>query len=63
MTPDFSADHFALFGLAAAFRMDGTALDRAWRELQAQVHPDRYAHAGEAEKRLSMQWATRVNEA
>ena len=63
MTPDFSADHFALFGLPVAFRMDGAALDRAWRELQAQVHPDRYAHAGDAEKRLSMQWATRVNEA
>ena len=63
MTPDFSADHFVLFGLPAAFRMDGAVLDRAWRELQAQVHPDRYAHAGEAEKRLSMQWATHVNEA
>ena len=63
MTPDFSADHFTLFGLPAAFRMDGAALDQAWRQLQAQVHPDRYAHAGEAEKRLSMQWATRVNEA
>ena len=63
MTPDFSADHFTLFGLPAAFRVDGAALDQAWRQLQAQVHPDRYAHAGEAEKRLSMQWATRVNEA
>jgi molecular chaperone HscB len=27
------------------------------------VHPDRFAHAGEAEKRLSMQWTARVNEA
>lgn len=63
MTPDFSADHFTLFGLPAVFRMDAAALDQAWRQLQAQVHPDRYAHAGEAEKRLSMQWATRVNEA
>jgi molecular chaperone HscB len=27
------------------------------------VHPDRFAHAGEAERRLSMQWATRANEA
>ena len=63
MTPDFSADHFALFGLPAAFRVDGAVLDQAWRQLQSQVHPDRYAHAGEVEQRLSMQWATRVNEA
>jgi molecular chaperone HscB len=27
------------------------------------VHPDRFAHAGDAERRLSMQWATHANEA
>lgn len=27
------------------------------------MHPDRYASAGEAERRASMQWTTRVNEA
>jgi molecular chaperone HscB len=26
------------------------------------VHPDRYAHLPDADKRRSMQWATRVNE-
>lgn len=60
---DFNADHFALFGLAPAFRLDGQALDRRFREMQARVHPDRFAHAGDAERRLSLQWATRVNEA
>jgi len=30
--------------------------------VQARVHPDRFAHAPEAERRLSMQWATRANE-
>ncbi len=27
------------------------------------MHPDRYAQAGDAERRASMQWTTRVNEA
>jgi molecular chaperone HscB len=31
--------------------------------VQAQVHPDRFADAADAEKRVAMQWATRANEA
>jgi molecular chaperone HscB len=38
-------------------------LENAYREIQAQVHPDRFANAGDAERRASMQWTTRVNEA
>src|SRR4029453_10581235 len=45
------------------FSLDGEALERAYREIQSQVHPDRFAHAGDAERRASMQWTTRVNEA
>jgi molecular chaperone HscB len=56
-------NHFELLGLPLAFAVDPAALDRAWRELQARVHPDRFAAAGAAEKRLAMQWATRANEA
>lgn len=60
---DFSRDHFALFGLARRFRLDEGALEAAYRQLQASVHPDRYASHSQAERRVSMQWATRVNEA
>ncbi len=60
---DFKADHFDLFGLKKVFRLDLSDLDSRYRDLQAQVHPDRFAHAGEAERRLSMQWATHANEA
>jgi molecular chaperone HscB len=60
---DFKADHFALFGFKQAFRLDLSDLDSRYRDIQAQVHPDRFAHAGEAERRLSMQWATHANEA
>ena len=49
---DFNVDHFALFGLPRAFRIDSDALDRSYREIQAQIHPDHFADAGEAAQRL-----------
>ena len=60
---DFNSDHFSLFELPVAFRLDASLLDRRYIEMQSRVHPDRFASAGEAERRLSLQWATRVNEA
>lgn len=60
---DFNQDYFSLFGLPQRFGFERAALDRAFRELQMRVHPDKFAHANDAEKRLSMQWATQVNEA
>src|SRR5512135_2518203 len=59
---DFQQDFFSLFTLPARFQIDSTALEQSYRALQAQVHPDKFAHLSEAERRLSMQWATRVNE-
>jgi len=60
---DLRADHFALFGLNRGFRLDLSDLDSRYRDIQAQVHPDRFAHAGDADRRISMQWATHANEA
>ena len=60
---DFNADHFALFGLPRAFRLDSVLLDARYRELQAEVHPDRFAQASDAERRRSLQWAPKANEA
>ena len=56
-------NHFELFGLEPAFALDPDHLERVYREIQAQVHPDKFAHAGDAERRASMQMTTRVNEA
>jgi molecular chaperone HscB len=56
-------NHFELFGLPPAFAVDREALERAYREIQSRVHPDRFANAGDAERRASMQWTARVNEA
>lgn len=55
--------HFDLFHLPAQFALDEMALDAAYRTVQTQVHPDRFAAAGDAQKRIAMQWATRANEA
>ena len=55
--------HFELFGQPARFAVDAAALDARYRELQREVHPDRFASASQAEQRVSMQLATRVNEA
>jgi molecular chaperone HscB len=60
---DIQDNHFALFGLPERFGLDAAALDRAYREVQTQVHPDRFAGSGATEQRIALQWATRANEA
>ena len=56
-------DDFKLFGLDERFALDPAGLDRRWRELQAEVHPDRFAAQGAAAQRVAMQWSVRVNQA
>ena len=58
-----SSSHFELFGLPPGFSLDQEMLEKVYRDIQSQVHPDRFAHAGDAERRASLQWTTRVNEA
>jgi len=56
-------NHFELFHLPQHFAIDMPALDKAYREVQNRVHPDKFVSAGNSEKRIAMQWATRVNDA
>lgn len=56
-------NHFELFHLPQSFAVDMTALNKAFHEVQNQAHPDKFANATSAEKRVAMQWATRANEA
>jgi molecular chaperone HscB len=60
---DIGADFFTLFQLAPQFRLDLEELDARYLELQGAAHPDRFAGAAAHERRLSMQWAARINEA
>ncbi len=56
-------DYFTLFGLAPRFGLDEAELARAYRRVQSQVHPDRFASAAASDRRVAMQWATLANEA
>jgi molecular chaperone HscB len=56
-------NHFSLFGLPERFALDLERLQAAWRDVSSQVHPDRFATASAAERRVAMQWAARANEA
>jgi len=60
---DFAGNYFELFGLPPRYRFDGETLERAYRALQSQVHPDRFAGGTDAERRSALQSSARVNEA
>ena len=60
---DFSQDYFSLFGLAPRYRFDPEQLERAYRALQREIHPDRHAAGDETQRRLALQSSARVNEA
>jgi len=57
------ADFFTLLGLPQRFELDTVALDARFRELQREVHPDRFAAADDAARRASMMLATQINAA
>ena len=54
---------FELFDVPARFAQDRAQLDARWKELQREVHPDRFAAQGAAAQRVAMQWSARINEA
>jgi len=62
VTPQFP-EYFALFGIPQRFAIDTGQLTRAYREVLSQVHPDRFAGAGPAERRAAMQMSSHANEA
>ncbi|HYD76519.1 Fe-S protein assembly co-chaperone HscB [Ramlibacter sp.] len=54
---------FTLFDVPERFAQDRAAIDARWKELQREVHPDRFAAQGAAAQRVAMQWSVRINEA
>lgn len=54
---------FELFAVPPRFSQDVAELETRWKELQRQVHPDKFATQGAAAQRVAMQWSARINEA
>ncbi len=63
MKLNLQSSDFELFGLPEQFDQGGTDLDERWKELQREVHPDRFSAQGASAQRIAMQWSVRVNEA
>jgi molecular chaperone HscB len=60
---DLSSSYFVLFDLPVSFDIDLGILSERYREAQRAAHPDKFASAADAERRLSVQVAARINEA
>lgn len=56
-------DPFETLGVDARFDLDPRALEQRHRDLSRALHPDRYAGAPAAERRMSLSRAVDVNEA
>lgn len=54
---------FAQFSLPVDFEINSGKLGARYRELQAEVHPDRFAAAGEAQRLQAIQLSSYLNEA
>src|SRR5687767_8455314 len=56
-------DAFDVLGLPPAFELDSSALEQRYRDLQRQLHPDKFVHASSSERRESLSRAVSVNDA
>jgi molecular chaperone HscB len=56
-------DPFATLGIAPAFDVDLSAVEKTHRELSRTLHPDKYVGAGASERRAALARAVEVNEA
>ena len=56
-------NYFQLFELSESFELDLNSLAEKYREMQVEVHPDRFANAGETEKLRAVQLTSFLNEA
>jgi molecular chaperone HscB len=55
-------NYFELFGLAPRFSIDLNSLERSFRQLQSEMHPDKYASHTQSEQRIALQQSTLIND-
>ena len=63
MSSTLTQNFFELFSLPQRYALERADLDARYRDLQRTVHPDRYASAGDQQRRMAMQQAAHINEA
>ncbi|GLP95179.1 co-chaperone HscB [Paraferrimonas sedimenticola] len=56
-------NYFELFGIPQEYSIDSARLAERYRDLQRAVHPDKFADASDAQRRLSVQKTAQVNDA
>jgi molecular chaperone HscB len=61
--PDFKQNYFELFSLPVQFAVDSALLGEHYRQLQQELHPDRYASAPAQQQRVAVQYSALVNQA
>jgi molecular chaperone HscB len=61
--PDERADHFTVLGVARRYDVDVGDLERRYKELSRQLHPDRFAKADPRARRASLGRTVQLNEA
>lgn len=60
---DIRQDYFTLLGMKECYELDLSLLAENYRALQKALHPDRFAHQTEQDKRLSVQYTAYLNQA
>jgi molecular chaperone HscB len=56
-------DHFAFFGFPRRLRLDEKEFEKRFHELSWKLHPDSFVKATEAERTLSLEQSSRLNDA
>jgi molecular chaperone HscB len=62
-SPDFKKNYFELFDMPQQFALDRAQLGLRFRQLQQELHPDRFAGRTDHEQRVAVQYSALVNEA
>ncbi|XP_064609812.1 iron-sulfur cluster co-chaperone protein HscB-like [Liolophura sinensis] len=63
MAPRPNMDHFQLFNLEKSFNLNEESLSQKFKDLQRQLHPDKFTQKSETEQQYSADQSSQVNKA